>query len=191
MPHRGFRLPLIALGLATCLAACGSDELSSPSGSSTASSPATAATVNASPCASAAPTSSATRTASDSFADSVCLTRLSDGLQYGDLIAGTGPTPTQGQRITVQYTGWLTNGTLFDSSRQSGRTPFSFAIGTKAVIKGWDEGVITMHVGGKRRLVIPPALGYGGTANGPIPANATLIFEVELLSVSAASPSPT
>ena len=191
MPHRGFRLPLVALGLATCLAACGSDEFSTPSGSSNASSPAAAATVNASPCASAAPTSSATPTKSDSFTDSVCLTTLSDGLQYGDLIAGTGPTPIKGQRITAQYTGWLTNGTLFDSSRQSGRTPFSFAIGTNAVIKGWDEGIITMHVGGKRRLVIPPALGYGGTANGPIPANSTLVFEVELLSVSVASPSPT
>lgn len=110
------------------------------------------------------------------------MTTLSDGLGYGDLLTGTGPVPVTGQNVSVQYTGWLTNGTVFDTSRQTGRTAFSFAIGTNAVIKGWDQGVITMHVGGKRRLVIPPALGYGATANGQIPANSTLIFEVELLS---------
>ena len=188
MHHRGFRLSLVALGLLACLAACGSDEFSTPSGSA----PAAAATgsVNGTPCP-AAPTSAAHPTTSDSFTDSVCLNQLTDGLQYGDLLTGTGPAPVTGQTITVQYTGWLTNGTMFDSSRQSGRTPFSFAIGTNAVIKGWDEGVITMHVGGKRRLVIPSALGYGATANGQIPANSTLVFEVELLSVTAASPSPT
>jgi FKBP-type peptidyl-prolyl cis-trans isomerase FkpA len=169
MHHRGFRLPLVALGVATLLAACGSDEFSPSSGS-----PSAAAT--------------ATGSTSDSFSDSVHLTTLPDGLQYGDLITGTGPTPVKGQTITVQYTGWLTSGTMFDSSRRSGRTPFSFAIGTSAVIKGWDEGVITMRVGGKRRLVIPPALGYGATANGQIPANSTLVFEVQLLSVGAASP---
>jgi peptidylprolyl isomerase len=191
MHHRGFRLPLVALGLVACLAACGSDEFSTPGGSPPAA-PAAAATgtVSGTPCP-AAPTSAAQPTASDSFTDSVCLNKLTDGLQYGDLFTGTGPAPVTGQTITVQYTGWLTNGTMFDSSRQSGRTPFSFAIGTNAVIKGWDEGVITMHVGGKRRLVIPPALGYGATANGQIPANSTLVFEVELLSVGAASPSPT
>jgi FKBP-type peptidyl-prolyl cis-trans isomerase FkpA len=188
MHHRGFRLPLVALGLVACLAACGSDELSTSSGSP----PAAAATGTASgTTCPAAPTSSAHPTTSDSFTDSICLNKLPDGLEYGDLLAGTGAAPVTGQTITVQYTGWLTNGTLFDSSRKSGRTPFSFAIGTNAVIKGWDEGVITMRVGGKRRLVIPPALGYGATANGQIPANSTLVFEVELLSVGAASPSPT
>jgi peptidylprolyl isomerase len=190
MHHRGFRLPLVTLGLVACLAACGSDEFSTPSGSPPAAAATATGTVNASPCPSA-PTSAAHPTTSDSFSDPVCLTKLPDGLQYGDLLTGTGPAPVKGQSITVQYTGWLTSGTQFDSSRQSGRTPFSFAIGTNAVIKGWDEGVITMHVGGKRRLVIPPALGYGATANGQIPANSTLVFEVELLSVGAASPSPT
>jgi peptidylprolyl isomerase len=187
MHHRGFRLPLVALGLCACLAACGSDEFSTASGSPPATATATATAtgtgaVSGTPCPSTAPTSGAHPTASDSFSDSVCLIALPDGLRYGDLLAGTGAVPVKGQNVTVQYTGWLTNGTMFDSSRQSGRTPFSFAIGTNAVIKGWDEGVITMHVGGKRRLVIPPALGYGGTANGQIPANSTLIFEVELLS---------
>jgi peptidylprolyl isomerase len=190
MHHRGFRLPLVALGLVACLAACGSDELSTPSGSPPAAAATAAGAGSGTTCA-AAPTSAAHPTTSDSFTDSVCLNKLPDGLQYGDLSTGTGPAPVTGQTITVQYTGWLTNGTMFDSSRQSGRTPFSFAIGTNAVIKGWDEGVITMHVGGKRRLVIPPALGYGATANGQIPANSTLVFEVELISVGAASPSPT
>ncbi len=190
MHHRGFRLPLVTLGLVACLAACGSDEFSTPSGSPPAAAATATGTVNGTPCPSA-PASAAHPTTSDRFSDLVCLTKLPDGLQYGDLLTGTGPAPVHGQSITVQYTGWLTNGTQFDSSRQSGRTPFSFAIGTNAVIKGWDEGVITMHVGGKRRLVIPPALGYGATANGQIPANSTLVFEVELLSVGATSPSPT
>lgn len=190
MHHRGFRLPLVALGLVACLAACGSDELSTSSGSPPAAAATAPGTVSGTPCP-PAPTSAAHPTTSDSFTDSVCLNKLPDGLGYGDLLTGTGPAPVTGQTISVQYTGWLTNGTIFDSSRQSGRTPFSFAIGTNAVIKGWDEGVITMHVGGKRRLVIPPALGYGATANGQIPANSTLVFEVELLSVGAASPSPT
>lgn len=186
MHHRRFSLPLIAAGVLTCVAACGSDEFTPPSSSS----PGAAAA--ATPCtATPAPTSSATPTTSDSFSDSVCLTTLPDGLRYGDLITGTGATPVSGQNVTVQYTGWLTNGTVFDSSRKQGRTPFSFPIGTGQVIKGWDEGVITMHVGGKRRLVIPPALGYGSSANGQIPANSTLVFEVELLSISAGSPTPT
>ena len=190
MHHRRFRLSVVALGLVACLGACGSDELPSSSGSPPAAAATTPGTVSGTPCP-AAPAGAAHPTTSDSFTDSVCLNKLADGLEYGDLLTGTGPVPVTGQTITVQYTGWLTNGTMFDSSRQSGRTPFSFAIGTNAVIKGWDEGVITMHVGGKRRLVIPPALGYGATANGQIPANSTLIFEVELLSAGAASPSPT
>jgi peptidylprolyl isomerase len=189
MHHRGFRLSMVALGVVAGLAACGSDELSTSSGSPPAAAATATGAVSSTPCP-AAPTSAAHPTTSDSFTDPVCLNKLPDGLEYGDLLTGTGPAPVTGQNITVQYTGWLTNGSLFDSSRQSGRTPFSFAIGTNAVIKGWDEGVITMHVGGKRRLVIPPALGYGATANGQIPANSTLIFEVELLSVGAASPSP-
>jgi peptidylprolyl isomerase len=103
------------------------------------------------------------------------------GLQYQDLVPGTGMMPRQGQRVSVHYTGWLTNGQKFDSSLDRGR-PFEFTLGAGEVIKGWDEGVATMKVGGKRKLVIPPQLGYGARgAAGAIPPNATLVFEVQLL----------
>jgi peptidylprolyl isomerase len=104
------------------------------------------------------------------------------GLKYTDLVEGTGPTPQKGQMLTVHYTGTLTNGNKFDSSVDRGQ-PYEFRIGTGAVIKGWDEGLMTMKVGGKRRLVIPPALGYGASGTPNIPPNSTLIFEVELLGI--------
>lgn len=109
-------------------------------------------------------------------------TVTASGLKYEDTTVGTGASPKTGQRVTVHYTGTLTNGTKFDSSRDRNQ-PFTFVIGTGAVIKGWDEGVATMKIGGKRNLYIPAALGYGSRANGPIPANSDLIFEVELISV--------
>ncbi len=105
------------------------------------------------------------------------------GLKYVDLKVGTGATPKVGQTVSVHYTGTLENGTKFDSSRDRG-TPFEFPIGTGQVIKGWDEGVSTMKVGGRRQLIVPPELGYGAQgAGGVIPPNATLIFDVELLGV--------
>lgn len=106
------------------------------------------------------------------------------GLKYIDEVAGAGESPKPGQMVTVHYTGTLENGTKFDSSRDRNE-PFTFQIGVGRVIRGWDEGVMTMKVGGKRRLIIPAALGYGarGAGDGAIPPNATLIFEVELLRV--------
>lgn len=104
------------------------------------------------------------------------------GLKYYDIVEGDGPMPEVGQMVEVHYTGWLEDGTVFDSSVLSG-TPFTFALGTGSVIAGWDEGVATMRVGGKRQLVIPSDLAYGDTGSGPIPPGATLIFEVELLAI--------
>lgn len=106
------------------------------------------------------------------------------GLQYIEIEEGTGATPQTGQTVTVHYTGTLTDGTKFDSSRDRNR-PFSFRLGTGQVIRGWDEGLSTMKVGGQRRLIIPPELGYGARgAGGVIPPNATLVFDVELISIS-------
>jgi FKBP-type peptidyl-prolyl cis-trans isomerase len=105
------------------------------------------------------------------------------GLQYWDIKVGTGAEAKSGQQVTVHYTGWLTNGQKFDSSLDRGQ-PFSFKLGAGQVIKGWDEGVEGMKIGGKRQLRIPPELGYGSRgAGGVIPPNATLIFDVELLGV--------
>lgn len=104
------------------------------------------------------------------------------GVQYWDITAGTGATAVAGKKVTVNYTGWLTNGKQFDSS--IGKQPFTFNLGAGQVIKGWDDGVAGMKVGGKRQLKIPPSLGYGSQgAGGVIPPNATLIFDVQLLDV--------
>lgn len=110
-------------------------------------------------------------------------TTTPSGLKYVDLVEGTGPTPQRGQTVTVHYTGTLENGMKFDSSVDKNR-PFPFVLGTGSVIKGWDEGLASMKIGGKRKLIIPPHLGYGVTGSPPkIPPNATLIFEVELLDI--------
>lgn len=175
----GWRLPLAAASALVVLSACGSDQLST-------SSPATSVPAQASPPTSPAASCTAAPSAVDNFSQTVPLTTAADGLQYGDITPGTGAMPHKGQNLTVQYTGWLTNGCMFDSSRQSGRTAFSFVIGATPpnVIGGWEEGLLTMRVGGKRRLVIPPQLGYGSAGQGSIPGNATLVFDVELLSIS-------
>ena len=104
-------------------------------------------------------------------------------MRYIDLAVGTGATPTTNQTVTVQYTGILFNGFKFDSSRDRNQ-PFTFQIGTGQVIQGWDEGISTMRVGGRRQLIIPAALAYGSQAVGTIPANSNLIFDVELLRIS-------
>ena len=123
-------------------------------------------------------------TISASAADTVT---TASGLKYRDEVVGTGPAPKQGQSVNVHYTGWLDEGgkqgKKFDSSRDRGQ-PFSFPLGEGRVIRGWDEGVATMKVGGRRILTIPAELGYGARgAGGVIPPNATLIFDVELLGV--------
>jgi peptidylprolyl isomerase len=105
------------------------------------------------------------------------------GLKYIDMVDGTGATPKKGQTLTVHYTGTLENGKKFDSSVDRGQ-PYEFRVGEGAVIKGWDEGLASMKVGGKRKLIIPPALGYGQRGSPPnIPPNSILLFDVELLSV--------
>lgn len=109
---------------------------------------------------------------------------MSNELQIEEIEVGSGAEAASGQTVTVHYTGWLTDGTKFDSSVDRG-TPFEFPLGVGMVIKGWDQGVAGMKVGGKRKLTIPPDLGYGASgAGGVIPPNATLVFEVELLEVS-------
>ena len=113
-------------------------------------------------------------------------TVTSSGLKFIDTVVGTGATPATGQTVVVDYTGWLSDGTQFDSSLNEGRTPFEFVLGAdpKQVIAGWEEGLATMKVGGKRRLILPPELAYGASGNPPtIPANAELTFDVELAEV--------
>jgi FKBP-type peptidyl-prolyl cis-trans isomerase FkpA len=109
--------------------------------------------------------------------------KTASGLSYVDEVVGNGAAAEPGQMVSVHYTGWLTNGHKFDSSVDRGQ-PFEFSLGRGQVIKGWDEGVAGMKVGGKRRLTIPPELGYGARGAGSdIPPNATLVFDVQLLGV--------
>jgi FKBP-type peptidyl-prolyl cis-trans isomerase FkpA len=115
--------------------------------------------------------------------DTAAMTKTPSGLRYQDVALGTGTPATAGKTVSVHYTGWLPNGEKFDSSRDRNQ-PFGFTLGAGQVIAGWDEGVAGMKVGGRRKLVIPPDLGYG-TAGAPpdIPPGATLVFDVELLDV--------
>ena len=109
--------------------------------------------------------------------------KTSSGLTIEDLVVGNGDAASAGQRVSVHYTGWTTDGKKFDSSKDRGQ-PFSFSLGEGEVIRGWDEGVAGMKVGGKRKLTVPPELGYGTRGAGKIiPPNSTLLFEVELLAV--------
>jgi FKBP-type peptidyl-prolyl cis-trans isomerase len=108
--------------------------------------------------------------------------RLPSGVYYRDLTVGTGPEAKPGDTVSVHYTGWLTNGKKFDSSLDRNK-PFPFTLGKGDVIKGWDDGVPGMKVGGKRKLTIPPELAYGQRGSGDIPPGATLLFDVELLSI--------
>ena len=130
-----------------------------------------------------APAADATGAAAPGGTGTEAKVTTASGLSYDDIKKGTGASPNPGQTAVVHYTGWLTDGKKFDSSRDRGQ-PFRFRVGQGQVIKGWDEGVATMQVGGVRKLTIPPQLGYGAAgAGGVIPPNATLVFEVELLGV--------
>lgn len=111
------------------------------------------------------------------------------GLRYIVIEEGTGPSPDSGQVVRVHYTGWLTSGEKFDSSRDRGEA-FAFPLGQGNVIAGWDEGIDSLNVGGQARLIIPPELAYGAAARGPIPPNSTLIFDVELMGIEELSGIP-
>ena len=164
---------------ALTIAACGYPDVSSGSSGGAAG---TVATV---------PSPSPGAPTADSFGEGAALPpiKFPDGLQVADIKVGEGATVKKGDKLSMQYTGWLASGSKFDSSRDRG-TPFDVAIGTGQVIPGWDEGIPGMKVGGKRRLTIPPALGYGAQGSGQtIPPNSTLIFVVELVSI-APTPSP-
>jgi peptidylprolyl isomerase len=146
--------------------------------------PTETATVTATPTATATVTATPTPTGKPTPADgNKKVVTTASGLKYTDVKVGTGATPKTGQTVIVHYVGTLENGTKFDSSRDRSQ-PFDFIIGTGQVIKGWDEGLSTMKVGGRRNLIIPAKLGYGERgAGGAIPPNATLLFDVELLGV--------
>jgi peptidylprolyl isomerase len=166
---------LLVLALPAGRAACGGDVQNGLDAS-----PAPGAALN-SPAATACPSPVTAASSPDDFAATGTVQTTADGLQYIDLVAGTGATPKVGHKISVHYTGWLTDGTKFDSSRDHNQS-FSFTLGQGEVIKGWDEGVATMKVGGRRKLTIPSALAYGDAGRPPtIPAKATLVFVVELL----------
>ncbi|MEP6495058.1 MAG: FKBP-type peptidyl-prolyl cis-trans isomerase [bacterium] len=132
---------------------------------------------------SGAPSNPATETFAPSLAVNISdMTRLSEALYIKDLVVGTGATANVGRTLSVTYTGWLVNGTQFDSN--VGKTALSFPLGQRAVIDGWDAGLVGMHVGGKRLLVIGSDLAYGANQKGPLIApNSTLVFNVQLLGV--------
>lgn len=128
------------------------------------------------------PSATVVATPTPEASSSASVTTMENGLKIDDEVVGSGPEAVPGKKVTVNYMGTLTDGTKFDSSYDRG-TPFSFNLGAGEVIAGWDQGVSGMKVGGKRRLTIPPSLGYGAQSVGAIPPNSTLVFEVELLKV--------
>lgn len=170
-----------ALAMSVLLVACGGDDgggdaSTPPDGSATAASPTAAAL--------ASPALSPATQQTDGNAPGIPELRgeivtTPSGLRYIDELVGTGPSPQTGQDVSVHYTGWLVDGTMFDTSRDG--EPVVFPLGVGGLIQGWEEALPTMRVGSKRRLIVPPNLAYGEAGRGPIPPNATLIFDVELV----------
>ena len=184
------KLTLKALALAGALLAAASgcgDKSSDTGGASSASTSASSPAASAPDVPAPAPPSadvSHTPATTKVNGKTVTLKATPSGLQFYDIKVGTGPSPAPGQNASVQYVGALPDGTKFDSSYDHGTAPFDFSVGGGQVIKGWDEGVATMKVGGKRRLVIPAALAYGADSPSPaIPPNSILVFDVELVAV--------
>ncbi len=184
---------LLGLLATVLLAACGANGEGAPAASGCPVGAAASTCTSGSESTSAGSSSTGTCTQSpqpgpndDNFCRLVGIsTDQPDGLQYGDITVGTGPVVKTGDKVTMQYTGWLqSTGVRFDTSRQAGRGPFPLTLGQHQVIQGWEEGIPGMRVGGKRRLIIPPALGYGAQGYPPtIPANSTLVFDVEVVSI--------
>jgi len=185
--NRSARLAVLITALGF-LAACGSTASTTATPTPTPATPQAVATPTANPYGCFTP-----QQGPDSFNTPVTYTALPDGLKYADITVGCGATVNKGDQVAIQYTGWLTNGQTFDTSRQSGRQPFVFTAGGTDTVPGFSEGVIGMKVGGKRRLEIPGNLGYGASppSGSNIPPNATLIFDIEMLAVQpATSPTP-
>jgi peptidylprolyl isomerase len=128
-----------------------------------------------------APTIEETTFATSLGINLAAMTKMTNGIYYQDTPAGSGAAAVSGNHLTVHYTGYLPNGTSFDTS--VGKSPFGFTLGEGAVIQGWEQGLVGMKVGGTRKLIIPPSLGYGAVAQGSIPANSILVFTVQLISI--------
>ena len=156
MPHL-IRSLVVASAFSSSLAACSSNSVSTT-----------------------APTIESTAFAPVLGVDLAASTKAPSGLYYRDMTVGTGAAVANGQQLSMRYTGWLANGTQFDSNVNG--SPLVFRLGTRAVIDGWDLGIVGMKVGGRRQLILPPALGYGAAGNGSIPGNAILVFIVDVLS---------
>lgn len=177
------RVTALLFPLTLALNACQSP--AAPGGSSASPTP-TAVTTAASPAPTAPPTTAAGKSGGD-------LQVTPSGLKYQDLTVGDGPRPLLGQTVRLRYTGWTVDGIKFDSNQDGAKPALELKLGKGEVIKGWEigigggRGIEAMHVGGKRKLVIPPELGYGSNPMGTIPPNSTLVFEVELIGVKGGS----